>query len=162
MSSNDPLETLLKKTQDADVCMFTTTDDDGRLVSRPKAIQDIEDDRTIWFLTRVDAPAMREATGGQQVNVTVAEKGFWASISGTATAIQDVERKKEFWSKATEAFFGSDTKPEDPEVILLKVTPKTAQYWDSPGLPAMAVEMLKGLTGNDKGARPGESREVEL
>ena len=161
MSSKDPVETLLKKTQDADVCMFTTTEDDGRLVSRPMAIQDIEDDHTIWFLTRVDAPAMREATGGQQVNVTVAEKGFWASISGTAMAIQDPERKKEFWSKTTEAFFGGDTKPEDPEVILLKVTPETAQYWDSPGLPAMAVEMVKGMAGK-KGAHPGETREVEL
>ncbi|HEY4558875.1 MAG TPA: pyridoxamine 5'-phosphate oxidase family protein, partial [Enteractinococcus sp.] len=76
MSSNDPVETLLKKTKDADVCMLTTTEDDGRLVSRPMSIQDIEDDHTIWFMMRVDTPAMREATGGQQVNVTVAEKGF--------------------------------------------------------------------------------------
>ncbi|GAA4473508.1 pyridoxamine 5'-phosphate oxidase family protein [Enteractinococcus fodinae] len=161
MSSKDPVETLLKKTQEADVCMFTTTEDDGRLVSRPMAIQDIEDDHTIWFMTRVDTPAMREATGGQQVNVTVAEKGFWASISGTAMAVQDIDRKKEYWSKTTEAFFG-DAKPEDPEVVLLKVTPQSGQYWDSPGLPAMAVEMIKGLKGDDKAARPGETKEVEL
>ena len=161
MSSKDPVETLLKKTQEADVCMFTTTEDDGSLVSRPMAIQDIEDDHTIWFMTRVDTPAMREATGGQQVNVTVAEKGFWASISGTAMAVQDIDRKKEYWSKTTEAFFG-DAKPEDPEVVLLKVTPQSGQYWDSPGLPAMAVEMLKGLKDDDKAARPGETKEVEL
>lgn len=161
MSSKDPVATLLKKTQDADVCMFTTTEDDGRLVSRPMAIQDIEDDHTIWFMTRIDTPAMQEATGGQQVNVAVAEKGFWASISGTATAVQDVERKKAYWSKTTEAFFG-DAKPEDPEVVLLKVTPQSGQYWDSPGLPAMAVEILKGMRDDDKAAHPGESREVDL
>jgi general stress protein 26 len=161
MSSKDPVETLLQKTQDADVCMLTTTEDDGRLVSRPMSIQDIEDDHTIWFMTRVDTPAMQEATGGQQVSVSVAEKGFWASISGTAMAVQDIERKKQYWSKTTEAFFG-DAKPEDPEVVLLKVTPQSGQYWDSPGLPAMAVEMLKGLKGDDKAARPGQSREVDL
>jgi len=161
VSSDDQVQTLLKKTQDADVCMLTTTEDDGRLVSRPMAIQSIEDDHTIWFMMRVDTPAMREATGGQQVNITVAEKGFWASISGTAMAVQDEARKKEFWSKTTEAFF-KDAKPEDPEIVLLKVTPETGQYWDSPGLPAMAVEMLKGLTSDQKAARPGESHEVEL
>lgn len=161
MSSKDPVETLLQKTQDASVCMLTTTEDDGRLVSRPMSIQDIEDDHTIWFMTRVDTPAMQEATGGQQVNVSVAEKGFWASISGTAMAVQDIERKKQYWSKTTEAFFG-DAKPEDPEVVLLKITPQSGQYWDSPGLPAMAVEMLKGLKGDDKAARPGQSREVDL
>lgn len=160
MSSNDPVETLLKKTKDADVCMLTTTEDDGRLVSRPMSIQDIEDDHTIWFMMRVDTPAMREVTGGQQVNVTVAEKGFWASISGTATAILDDERKQKYWSKITEAFFG-DAKPEDPAIVLLKVTPETAQYWDSPGFPAVAVEVLKGLAG-DKKAHPGETHEVDL
>ena len=160
MSSNDPVQTLLKKTQDAGVCMLTTTENDGRLVSRPMAIQDIDDDHTIWFLSRIDTPTVREVTGGQQVNVTVAEKGFWASIAGTATVDGDVERKKAFWSKTTEAFFG-ESKPEDPDIVLLRVTPKTGQYWDSPGLPATAVEVLKGLTGN-KPARPGESHEVDL
>ena len=63
MSSNDPVQTLLKKTQDAGVCMLTTTEDDGRLVSRPMAIQDIEDDHTIWFMSRVDSPTVREVTG---------------------------------------------------------------------------------------------------
>lgn len=161
MSSKDPVKNLLQKARDADICMLTTTEDDGRLVSRPMVIQDIEDDHTIWFMTRANTPAMQEVAGSQQVNVSVAEKGFWASISGTAMAVQDTDRKKEFWSKTTEAFFG-DAKPEDPEVVLLKVTPQTGQYWESPGLPAMAVEMVKGLKDDDKAARPGESREVDL
>lgn len=87
MSSKDPVENLLQKARDADICMLTTTEDDGRLVSRPMVIQDIEDDHTIWFMTRANTPAMQEVAGSQQVNVSVAEKGFWASISGTAMAV---------------------------------------------------------------------------
>ncbi len=160
MNTNDPVKTLLEKTQDAGVCMLTTTEADGKLVSRPMAIQEIEDDHTIWFLTRIDNPAVQETTGGQQVNVTVAQKGFWASIAGTANIVQDAERKREFWSKMTEAFFG-DSKPEDLDIILLRVTPETAQYWDSPGMPATAIEMIKGLAGK-KAAHPGETHEVDL
>lgn len=160
MNTKDPVETLLKKTSDAGVCMLTTTEADGKLVSRPMAIQQIEDDHTIWFMTRIDNPTVRETSGGQQVNVTVAEKGFWASIAGTATIVQDVERKKSFWSKTTEAFFG-DSKPEDMDVVLVRVAPETAQYWDSPGMPATAIEILKGMVG-DKAAHPGETHEVDL
>lgn len=160
MNTSDPVKTLLKKTEDAGVCMLTTTEADGKLVSRPMAIQEIENDHTIWFMSRIDSPAVQEASGGQRVNVTVAEKGFWASIAGTATVVQDVERKKAFWSKTTEAFFGDST-PEDTDIILLRVSPETAQYWDSPGLPATALEMIKGMT-TDKPARPGESHEVDL
>lgn len=160
MSDKDPVQTLLKKTEDAGICMLTTTESDGQLVSRPMAVQEIDDDHTLWFLTRIDTPVIHETTGGQQVNVTVSEKGFWASIAGVANVDQDVERKKAYWSKMTEAFFG-DSQPEDPNIVLLRVTPETGQYWDSPGLPATAVEILKGLA-SDKPARPGESHEVDL
>lgn len=160
MNANDPVQTLLEKTEKAGIAMLATTDAADRIVSRPMAIQEIEEDHTIWFITKVSTPKIGEVTGGQPVNVSVAEKGFWASIAGTATAVGDVERKKRYWSKTTEAFFG-ESKPEDPDIVLLKVEPETGEYWDSPGLPATAVEVIKGMV-TDKPARPGDSNTVQL
>lgn len=160
MNAKDPVQTLLEKTEEAGIAMLATTDTEGRIVSRPMVIQEVEDDHTIWFITRVSTPKIGEVTGSQPVNVSVAAKGFWASITGTATMVGDVERKKRYWSKATEAFFGEST-PEDPDIVLLKVDPDTGEYWDSPGLPATAVEVIKGIVG-DKPARPGESNTVQL
>lgn len=161
MNTQDPVQTLLQKTEDAGVCMLTTTDADGRLVSRPMAIQEIDDDRSIWFMARLNTPKVDESIGEQQVNVTVAEKGFWASIEGSVTMVQDGERKKKYWTKATAAFFG-DSQPEDPDIVLLRVDAETGEYWDSPGLPATAVEIVKGMLSDDKPARPGESHSVDL
>ncbi|MFC0248640.1 pyridoxamine 5'-phosphate oxidase family protein [Citricoccus parietis] len=160
MVDHDPVKTLLEKTEKAGVAMLATTDAGGRIVSRPMAIQEIEPDHTIWFITRVSTPKIGEVSGSQPVNVTVAEKGFWASITGTATVEGDVERKKRYWSKTTEAFFG-ESQPEDSDIVLLKVNPDTGEYWDSPGLPATVVEVIKGMV-SDEPARPGESNTVEL
>ena len=160
MSAADEVQTLLEKVEKAGICMLTTSEPEGRIVSRPMAIQEVEDDHSIWFITRVTTSKVDEAIGGQPVNVTVAEKGFWASISGTASMVRDVERKKRYWSKTTEAFFG-DADPEDAGIVLLKVDPETAEYWDSPGLPATVVEIVKGMI-SDEPARPGESTTVEL
>ncbi|GAA1529732.1 general stress protein 26 [Microbacterium ginsengiterrae] len=160
MSTDDSVRTVLEKTEKAGVCMLTTAAADGRIVSRPMAIQEIEADHSIWFMTRVSTPKVQESIGGRPVNVTVAEKGFWASIAGTATVRDDPERKKRYWSKATEAFFG-DAEPEDADIVLLRVDPETAEYWDSPGLPATIVEIVKGMV-TDEPAHPGESRTVEL
>jgi len=160
MNTEDPVKTLLKKTEKAGVCMLATADAEGRIVSRPMVIQEIEDDHSIWFITRVSTPKVPEASAGQPVNVSVAEKGFWASIAGTATVVHDLERKKRYWSKATEAFFG-DSRPEDADIVLLRVDPHSGEYWDSPGLPATVVEVVKSMV-RDEPARPGESNTVDL
>lgn len=160
MNTEDQVKTLLEKTEKAGVCMLTTVEADGQIVSRPMAIQEIEDDHSIWFITRVATPKVEESAGSQPVNVTVAEKGFWASITGTARVVQDVARKKQYWTKTTEAFFG-ESGPEDPDIVLLKVDPDTGEYWDSPGFPAVVVEVVKGMIG-DEPARPGESTTVQL
>ncbi|WP_313816276.1 pyridoxamine 5'-phosphate oxidase family protein [Citricoccus sp.] len=160
MAEHDPVKTLLEKTEKAGVAMLATTDAGGHIVSRPMAIQEIEEDHTIWFITRITTPKVEEASADQPVNVTVAEKGFWASISGTATVVRDIERKKKYWSKTTAAFFG-ESQPEDSDIVLLKVDPDTGEYWDSPGLPATAVEVIKGMVSKEP-AHPGENTTVNL
>lgn len=159
MSTKDPVETLLEKVEKAGICMLST-EHEGRIHSRPMAIQEVDEDHCLWFITRVTTPKVEEAAGGQPVNVSVSEKGFWASITGTASVVQDVERKKEYWNKATESFFG-DSSPEDSDIVLLKVDPDTGEYWDSPGTLATVAEMIRGqVTGEE--ARPGDNKTVQL
>jgi general stress protein 26 len=160
MSTDDSVTTLLDKVKKAGVCMLATTGPDGHIFSRPMAIQEVGEDHAIWFITRSTTPKVDEAAGGRHVNVVLSEKGFWASIAGTATVVQDIERKKRYWSKVTEAFFG-DARPEDAGIVLLKVDPDTGEYWDSPGLPATAVEIVKGMVSG-KPVHPGDNATVEL
>ena len=161
MTENDQITTVLEQVDKAGIAMLVTTEDDGRIVSRPMAVQEVAADHSIWFITRSTGDASQDSKGGQQVNITLANKGFWASVSGTADVVRDDQRKREFWNAGTEAFFGEDASPEDPEIVLIRVQPQSAEYWDSPGAVATVVEMVKGkITG--KPANPGENETVQF
>lgn len=161
MTTKDQITTVLEQVDKAGIAMLVTTEPDGRIVSRPMGVQDVADDHSIWFMTRSTGDASQDSKGGQQVNVTLGEKGFWASISGTAEVVRDDARKREYWNSATEAFFGEGASPEDPEIVLVRVQPQSAEYWDSPGAVATVVEIVKGkVTG--KPANPGDNETVQF
>ncbi|MDY6054985.1 pyridoxamine 5'-phosphate oxidase family protein [Micrococcus sp.] len=160
MAEQDPRTQVLEKVEKAGVVMLTTAEQDGTLVSRPMGVQQVEQETgVIWFLTRAAADAAQDADG-RPVNVTVAEKGFWASVAGTGTVIRDEARKKEYWSPASEAFFGEGASPEDPQIVLVRVQAESAEYWAS-GAASTLVEIVKAkVTGGT--ARPGEHETVQF
>jgi len=160
MADKDPRTQLLAKLEQVDVCMLTTSEADGSLVTRPMGLQKAEDGGVLWFMTRATSDVASEAAQ-RPVNVSVQDKGFWASISGHAQVVRDEGRKKEYWNSGTEAFFGEGSKPEDPQIVLVRVDADSAQYWDSPGAVATAVEVVKAkVTGGT--AEPGESKTVKF
>ena len=52
----------------------------------------------------------------------------YVNIQGTAEILTDPESKKNFWSEPLKQFF---TGPDDPNYIVIKVTPTTIEYMDS-------------------------------
>ena len=123
-------------------------------------LQQAEDGGTLWFLTRATSDVAADAPQ-RPVNVAVQDKDFWASLAGHGQLVRDDARKKEFWNSATEAFFGEGSSPEDPQIVLVRVDVNTAQFWESPGAVATAVEMVKAkVTGGT--AEPGDSETVRF
>ena len=51
--------------------------------------------------------------------------------------------------------------PDDPSIRVLKVTPKDAQYWDSPGTVVSYVKMLAAAMTGSRSAM-GDSAKVKL
>ena len=160
MGTQDPRARLLEKLAKVNVCMLTTAERDGTLVTRPMGLQQAEDGGTLWFLTRATSDVAADAPQ-LPVNVAVQDKDFWASLAGHGQLVRDDARKKEFWNPATEAFFGEGSSPEDPQIVLVRVDVDTAQFWESPGAVATAVEMVKAkVTGGT--AEPGDSETVRF
>lgn len=157
MADKDPRIELLEK---AGIAMLTTAHPDGTLESRPMAVQEVETEPgVLWFITRASGDAA-QGSEGRPVNVAVQDKGFWASVAGHGTIVRDDERKREYWSAATESFFGEGAEPEDPEIVLVRVQAESAEYWDS-GAASTVVEIVKAkVTGGE--ARPGDHDTVEF
>ncbi|MGF9696884.1 pyridoxamine 5'-phosphate oxidase family protein [Paenibacillus sp. MABNR03] len=149
MNSTSDHQEAIKKIQelikDIDVAMLTTVSEEG-LVSRPMKTQDVEFDSNLWFLTKKDTSKFHELLRNQQVNVAYVGKSF-LSIRGEAELVESSEKIKEFWSPAYEKVL--ETTYDDPNLVLIKVTAETAEYWDSGNKFKMAKFLFRRLLGKN-------------
>ncbi len=120
--------------------MLTTIDDDGQLYSRPMTVQEFDEAGVIWFFTGRTTGQVAEIKKDQHVNLSFAlpKDSRFVSIAGVAEVIDDIHKAKELWSPLLKAFFPQGL--EDPNLTLLKVTPVSAEYWDSPS--STVVQLL--------------------
>ena len=139
---------------------LTTTTPEGKLTSRPMALQEVEFDGDLWFFAEQSAEWLTHVSRSPQVNVGVGSGGTWVSLTGEAVVVGDVTKKKELWNSGVEAWLPQG--PEDPSVVLVKVAGDSAEYWDSPGNRlATAFSFVKAkATGQRIDA--GESDKVDL
>ncbi len=131
MDTEDGRQHVAKLVERAHMCMLTTMTEDGKHVSRPMALQDLEFDGDLWFFTHEDSPKVREVRAAPEVNVSFSnsKQSEWTSISGRAEVVHDRAKAEELWSPLLKAWFedGLDT----PGLTLLKVHADTAEYWES-------------------------------
>ena len=111
--------------------------------------------------------------GGSEVNLGfLNSSGEWASISGKATIETDRNLVKQYYSPALKAWLGDlgdgkhDGGPEDPRIVMIKVTTHTAQYATSKrtaigGFVELAKGVATGETPNVNKLRQLSEHEVQ-
>lgn len=145
--------------KDERTCMFTSIDADGTIISRPMAVQKVDEDGTLWFMSFADAPKIAQLTAHHEVNVSFASGSTWVSASGTAEIVDDVAKKKELWNPFAEAWF--EREPESPEVALLRVRVSGGEFWDSPSKPARLFGVAKAVVTKQR-PDDGENAKLDL
>lgn len=142
------------------ICMLTTVDPSGRLVSRPMAHQEVSDVAELWFFAERDSRKVAHVRRDGHVAVTMASADTWVSIDGTAEVVEDVAKAKELWNPWVEAWMPQG--PEDPSVVLLKVTGDTGEYWDTAGgRVASAISLVKAKVTGER-YDGGDNQTVDL
>ena len=156
-------ETVKRLVKDARICMLTTMTEDGRHVSRPMAVQDVEFDGDLWFFTYSDSDLVAQVRMHPQVNVSFsdAEQHAWTSVSGAAVQTDDPAKAKELWNPLLKAWFPDGL--ETPNLTLVKVHADTAEYWES-AHSSRVVTMLGFAKAAVTGKAPdaGENETVRL
>lgn len=142
------------------MCMFTTVDADGTIISRPMAVQGVDDDATIWFFSYADAPKLDQLAQRPQVNLVFADGDTWISASGTAAVVDDQAKKEELWNPFTKAWF-QGAEGDDPAVALIRVDLTGGEFWDAPSKPAQMIGLVKGLMGHGTPA-DGDNAKLDL
>ena len=140
-------------------CMLSTLDGDD-IRARPMAAKVEKDDGTIYFLTDKDSAKDDEIKAQPNVGLAFADASAqkYVSVSGTAEVSNDRAKIKELFNFASKAWWDS---AEDPSIRVLKVTPKDAQFWDSPGTVVSYVKMFAAAVTNSRPAI-GETGKVSL
>jgi len=139
---------------------LTTINEEGALVSRPLAVQDVKDDGDLWFFTGRGTSQVSHGRVDPRVNVSFGRRTEWVSLAGTAEVVTDRAKIRELWNQAVEAWFPDG--PDTPEVVLLRVDSDSAEYWTSPGGTAATVfQWLKSRVTHSR-MSVGESGTVEL
>lgn len=150
-------EEVMDLIKDQNIGMMTNIDEDGKLVSHPMTREgDLKDD-LLWFFTSRDSEKVTELKKNNAVNVAFHD-GDSISISGHVELVDNLEKKKELWSKELEVFFEG---PEDEQIILLKVDIDSIEYWTADNKMKSAFEFVKGMV-SDEEADLGEHDAIDL
>jgi general stress protein 26 len=119
------------KVEKVRVGMLTLAAPDGDLNSRPMTIQQVEAPGIIWFFTSHHGALAHLVEGGAAANLSVSDpdNSLYVSVSGNATLVDDRAKVAELWSTLAKAWFPGGV--DDPNLALLKLDVRTADYWDS-------------------------------
>lgn len=143
------------------IAMMTTLDEAGNLVSRPMAVQQMDEDGTLWFFTKKSSPKIDQIEQhGQRICLSFANvsDSSYVSITGHAEELNDRAKVEELWSPMAKPWF-PDGK-DDPELTILKVATEMAEYWDSTSSRMVRYfEMVRAIVTGDT-YKEGENEKI--
>jgi len=143
------------------ICMLTTRFAGG-LRARPLEMRPQRATGSIWFLTDARSAKDHEIAHAHDVGVVVvdAEDRAYLSITGRAEIFRDSAKAAGIW-KATDSMWWPDG-PNDANLRLLRVDPRTAELWDGPASAVVAAfEFVKtSVTGQEPNL--GQNRKVTI
>ena len=117
-----------------DICMFTTTAEDGELTSRPMSNnREVEWDGDSYFFAPTEGRLVTQLKADPTATTTYRAEKDWTfvALAGKASVEDDPELKKRYWLDELEQWFPNG--PEDPGVSLVKFSATSARWWTKDG-----------------------------
>lgn len=145
---------LVDLLEDMDVAMMITYTGGQTPHARPMQIAEAGDDGEIFFATSLDSGKIRDIEMDPRVMLTMQEGSVYVSLTGTAHLSTDRTLIDELWSEAWQVWFPEGK--DDPNIVIVRVEPEEAEYWDNSGLEGVSYAMT-ALKAYVKGERPSET-----
>ena len=156
----DPAAKVAQLAKGIKIGMLTTVDEQGHFFSRPMAQQEVEFDGDLWFFAERDSRKVAQINANPHVGVTLTSNDTWVSLDGEAEIVDDKAKAKELWNAWVEAWMPEG--PDDANVVLIKVTGHSAEYWDTPGgRIASVISLVKAKVTGER-YDGGENERVSL
>ncbi len=124
--------------------MFTTRLKEAPFNTRPMSPVDTDDEGCIWFFSDKSSNKNREITQNSNVQLYFSNNSSYEflTIYGDAEVILNRKKLEELWNPIVKVWFTEGK--DDPNLSLIKVTPKHSYYWDT--RHNRMVSLIKMLT----------------
>lgn len=130
LEHREALKKLKELADDIKTCMLATNLEYLPLNVRPMQTLQVDDTGNIWFFNSRDSLQYTDIQQDNRVQLMYGHPGKteFLSIYGTAHISRDQDKIDELWHPMVKAWFeGKD----DPNLMLLRVSPQDAYYWDT-------------------------------
>lgn len=127
--ARDKIKELANK---ASSCFFcTSVDEENPFITRPMAVQKVDDEGAIWFLSAKDSFKNQQIAANPVVQLLFQGSSYsdFLHVSGMATISDDREKIKELWNPFLKVWFTGGE--DDPRISVIKVDPVEGYYWDT-------------------------------
>ncbi len=124
----------LEVLKDFDEAMLVTHGSAAGLHARPMAIAKIEPDGGLWFISGGDTSKVNELKEDSTILAVMQSGSKFLSVGGRAQLSRDRAKIAELWKEAFRAWFDGK---DDPNIVLIRLNPTEAEYWDNSGLKGL-------------------------
>jgi general stress protein 26 len=154
----EKMKTLIEKSSTCFFCSDIKTSQS--FDTRPMAVQKIDDEGNLWFLSASDSKKNEEIQKDNFVQLLFQGSDYsdFLSIYGEAAISTDPSIIKELWKPILKTWFTEGE--DDPRITVIKVTPLEGYYWDTKH--NMAIGLIKRLVGAAIGKTMDDSIEGEI
>ena len=151
-------EKIKELVHSAKTCLFCTDIKTGKpFATRPMAVQDVDENGNLWFLSADDSHKNTEIGEDNHVQLLFQGSSYsdFLSLYGRTSVSKDKNKIKELWKPIYKDWFTEGV--DDPRITVIKVTPEDGYYWDTKH--NMVVGMLKRVAGAISGKTMDDSIE---
>ena len=131
LKSNEAIDKLKSLIDNNKTAIFCTELTKLPITSRPMAVQEVDDEGNLWFISSATSNKNFEIKKDDDVQLFFSNSSSsqFLSFYGHATIYNDEEKIEELWNPIAKAWF-EDGK-DDVKVTIIKVSPSNVYYWDT-------------------------------
>lgn len=146
---DEAVSKLQELISDIRVCIFLTTGQSGRSISRPMTVVHTDDKGGIWFYARQDSHTVKDIELETFVELVFSHPGkdTYLHVQGRASVVTDTAALEEKWDPVVYAWVPDGL--NDPDLCLIRVKTDEAHYWSAASIKMRSVfqAFLSAFTG---------------
>ncbi|WP_322970036.1 pyridoxamine 5'-phosphate oxidase family protein [Faecalibacter sp. LW9] len=147
LAGNSAIEKIKSIAENAGTCFFSTNVK-AETNSRPMALQEVDENGNLWFLSDVTSDKNKDIEKDPEVELYFINnsKYEYVFIKGIASITQDKALIDKYWTNFANAWFDGK---DDPNVSLIKVAATDGYYYETKEnkLVAMTKMLFAAATG---------------